>query len=217
VLGVGIIGGHNFSYNPKSWESFAGYFNGLLSPILAALAAIIAFLSLTHQIRESRKEASLNEQIQNSLKNIELIQRMIDSRWETIVKVCKVDWATEVLYAINKDNLEENLKKNAYLLPEVVVICRLFEDLSQSVQWYTALHKRKIDLENNEFPLREWSHFSTSLIKSQDKKLRFCYVYCQWVMDAASASKISEEHKKEVLIFLSFYEGLMEEGTLYAS
>lgn len=86
ILGVGVIGGAPFSLGAEEWESFASFFNNMLSPMLAALAAAIAFFSLALQIRESRKDASLNEQITNYLNHIALLQRMIEKRWVTYFK-----------------------------------------------------------------------------------------------------------------------------------
>jgi len=212
ILGVGVIGKTSFSFASKDWVSFSSYFNGMLSPILAAIAAAVAFFSLTHQLKIARQESSQNEQISNYLNHIKLLQSMIIKRWSTISKVTKMDWEEEPFYAINRNNVRQNLKNGVYLSSEVVVLFRLFKDLVDAMQWYTHLHKLKIDLNNQEFPKSEWSHFSTSLIRDQDKKMRFCYEYCLWLLE--EPNKQTDKHHKEILIYRQFYENLCSDGTL---
>lgn len=212
-LGVGVVGGAKFSFNAKDWVDFSSYFNGMLSPFLAALAAAIAFFSLSHQMRISRQDSSLNEQIANYLNNIKLLQAMIDKRWVTVIKVTQTDWETEPFYAINKGNIKESLVNSVYLSPEMIVLFRLLEDLVDAVQGYTYLHKLKIDLNQQSFPKNEWSHFSISLIREQDKKMRYCYQYCLWVLE--EPNEYYEKYQKELLIYRQFYENLKSEGTLF--
>lgn len=107
IVGVGLIGGASFSLGAEEWERFASFFNNMLSPMLAALAAAIAFFSLALQIRESRKDASLNEQITNYLNHIALLQRMIEKRWVTISNVGNNDWEKEPFSYIKRGFIRE--------------------------------------------------------------------------------------------------------------
>ena len=84
-IGIGVLGGSSFSLNSKDWVDFSSYFNGILSPILAAIAAVIAYYSLFRQITISRKESSLNEQISNYLNNINLLKSIILSESKLII------------------------------------------------------------------------------------------------------------------------------------
>ena len=208
TIGIGLIGGGEFSFEASSWHEFSGFFNNMLSPILAAFAAAIAFFSLTHQLRESRRDSSLNEQIANYLSHINLLQSMIEKRWKTINKVNQMDWEEEPFYAINSGDIKEKLSNSAYLLPEVVRLFLLFEDLVDAMQWYTHLHKEKIDLSKQDFPRNEWSHFSQSLIQEQDKKMK----YCMWLLN--EPIKQTERYQTELLIYRQFYENLVSTGTL---
>ncbi len=212
AIGIGVIGGGAFSFESSSWHGFAGYFNNMLSPILAAIAATIAFLSLTHQLKEARRESSLNEQIANYLNHLNLLRSMIDKRWKTINRVSQMDWEEEPFHAINRGNLKEQLTNAVYLSPEVVRLSRLFEDLADGVQWYTHLHKEKIELAKQDSPRNERSHFSQSLIQEQDKKMKFCYEYCLWLLEEPSDK--TDQYKREVLIYRQFYENLVSDGTL---
>lgn len=74
------------------------------------------------------------------------------------------------------------------------------------------LHKEKIDLSKLDFPRNEWAHFSQSLIQEQDKRMKYCYEYCLWLLEEPS-NKI-EQHEKELLIYRQFYENLISDGTL---
>ncbi|TXR53864.1 hypothetical protein [Reinekea thalattae] len=213
AIGIGVIGGGKFSFESSSWHGFSGYFNNMLSPILAAIAAAIAFFSLTHQLKEARRESSLNEQIANYLNHLKLLQSMIEKRWKTISRVNQMDWEEEPFYSINRAYLKERQIKSKYLALEVLRLCRLFEDLVDGVQWYTHLHKDKVDLAKQNFPRNEWSHFSQSLIQEQDKKMRFCYEYCLWLLE--EPSNIAEQYQKEILIYRQFYENLVSDGSLY--
>ena len=215
VIGIGVIGGGKFSFEALEWERFSSYFNNILSPILAAIAAAIAFFSLTHQLREARRESSLNEQIANYLNNIKLLQSMIDKRWKTIIRVNQMDWEEEPFYAINVANIKEKLNKLDYLTPEIIRLFRLFEDLVDAVQWYTHLHKEKIDLSTQSFPKNEWAHFSQALIQEQDKKMKYCYEYCIWSL--TEPTKQADKYYKEIIIYRQFYENLVESGTLNES
>ncbi|WP_144439552.1 hypothetical protein [Vibrio coralliirubri] len=213
IFGIGYLGNTELSFKASDWVDFSSFFNGMLSPILAALAAAIAFISLTQQLRESRKDASLNEQIGNYLNHINLLQGMIDKRWQTISKVNQTDWETEPFFAINRHNISESLVKSAYLSAEVVTLCKFMQDLTEAVQWYTQLHKQKLDLYSQEFPKKEWAHFSTSLVREQDKKMRYCYEYCLWMLE--EPNEFTKKYKDELIIFQAFYEGLVRGGTLY--
>lgn len=213
IVGIGVLGESTFSYESQDWVRFSNFFNGMLSPILAALAAAIAFFSLTYQLKIARQDASLNEQIANYLNHIKLLQGMIDKRWSTISKVTEKDWEEEPFYAINRSNVRQTSVKGVYLSPEVVILFQLFEDLVDAMQWYTRLHKLKIDLNSQEFARDEWSHFSTSLIREQDKKMRFCYEYCLWLLEEPSDQ--TEKYQKELLIYRQFYENLRSDGILF--
>lgn len=212
AIGIGLIGGRKFSFQASSWHEFSGFFNNMLSPILAAIAASIAFFSFTHQLRETRRESSLNEQIANYLSHINLLQNMIEKKWKTVNKVNQMDWEEEPFSAINITNIREKLIKSAYLSPEVIRLFRLFEDLVDAMQWYTHLHKEKIDISKQDFPRNEWAHFSQSLIQEQDKKMKYCYEYCMWLLNVPN--KQTERYQTELLIYRQFYENLVSSGTL---
>jgi hypothetical protein len=215
VVGIGTIGGASFSLSAEDWVNFSNYFNDMLSPILAALAAVIAYYSLSHQIRIAREDSSLSEQISNYLNNINTLKNIIDKRWNTVAKVCQRDYEEETFPAININNIKDSLKSNAYLAPEVIRLAQLFHDLEQAVLWYTNLHERKIELKKENFPRKEWVHFSLSLIREQEKKMKFCYEYCQWLH--TEPSKKTENYGTEVIIYTQFYENLCSNGTLFKS
>lgn len=212
ILGVGVIGGAPFSLGAEEWESFASFFNNMLSPMLAALAAAIAFFSLALQIRESRKDASLNEQITNYLNHIALLQRMIEKRWVTISNVGNKDWEKEPFSYIRYDFVGERKSNFFELVPDILRLCRLFQDLADGVQWYTYLHKSKIDFSNQSFPRNEWSHFSNSLIQEQDKKMKYCFEVSKVLVEMQEG--ISESEMREFVIYLDFYNHLVSTGTL---
>lgn len=212
MIGVGLIGGAKFSFGPKAWESFSGFFNNMLSPILAALAAAIAFYSLTIQIRESRQEASLNEQISNYLKNIEMLQRMIEKRWKTISKVSDKNWEDEPYAEISEGSIKEHREDIYNLAPDIVRLCQLFQDLANAIQWYTHLHRQKISGSEKDFPRKEWSHFSNSILQEQDKKMKFCYEVSQWFSQRQDI--VEPTYVKELLIYRDFYANLVGTGTL---
>ncbi len=213
VIGVGIIGGNNFSLTPKDWESFSTYFNGMLSPILAAIAAAIAFFSLTYQLNAARKETALNEQISNYIKHIDLLQGMIDKKWKAITNHTKVDWEEILFYEINREIIKSRLQGNANFTHDVIMLTRLFEDLIDAMQWYTHLHKQKIGSEAQSTQRNEWSHFSKSLIREQDKKMIFCYQYCSWIIDEHLDG--NKKYHKELLMYMQLYDNLINDGTLY--
>jgi len=215
IVGVGIIGKGEFSLTPKSWESFSIFFTGMLSPILAAIAAATAFFSLTYQLKVARQDTSLNEQIANYLNNIQILQSMIDKRWKTVSKITQVDWEEELYDEINLVNIKNRLQENINFTNEIIVLFRLFEDLVQAVQWYTFLHKSKIDLNNQNYPRNEWSHFSKSLIREQDKKMKFCYEYCTWILNEKESLQANIKNQTELHIYSQFYENLLNTGDLY--
>ena len=212
VIGVGIIGGASFSYNASAWVSFSSYFNNMLSPVLASIAAAIAFFSLTRQLSSARKDASLNEQISNYLNHINLLQKMIEKKWKTIISISNIDWEVEPFNFINKENIKDRLENESHLPQEAIRLFRLFEDLVDAMQWYTYLHKEKIDLYKGSHPKNEWSHFSASLIQEQDKKMKFCYEYCLWLIQEKAVQ--TARYNKELLIYSQFYENLIQSGTL---
>lgn len=212
IFGVGILGGAEFSLNANDWVSFSSYFNGILSPLLAAIAAATAFFSLTYQLNLSRKDSSLNEQISNYLKHIEILQRIIEKRWTVIKNFSNLDWESETFTSITEMNIKEKLLGFGFIEPEIIEMYRIFEDLVDAMQWYSVLHKKKIDLDKNYFPKSEWSHFSASMIREQDKKLKFCYEYCLWVL--SERSELHDDSSKEHLVFRQFYEGLKSDGIL---
>ncbi|HCH1532102.1 TPA: hypothetical protein NKQ35_004628 [Vibrio parahaemolyticus] len=212
AFGVGFVGKNDLSFKPSAWVEFSSFFNGMLSPILASLAAAIAFFSLTHQLNIARKESSLNEQISNYLNHINMLQNMVDKRWRTVTRVSKIDWEEEPFQAINIENIKESFSSNGYLAPEVIRLCGLFGELVDAMQWYTYLHKSKISLEKQEFPRNEWAHFSKSLIRDQDKKMRFCYQYCLWLNNEPNSR--NSRYQEEVLIYIQLYESLCQDGTL---
>jgi preprotein translocase subunit SecG len=212
IVGVGLIGGASFSLGAEEWERFASFFNNMLSPMLAALAAAIAFFSLALQIRESRKDASLNEQITNYLNHIALLQRMIEKRWVTISNVGNNDWEKEPFSYINRGFIRERNSNFFELIPDILRMCRLFQDLADGVQWYTYLHKSKIDFSNQHFPRNEWSHFSNSLIQEQDKKMKYCFEVSKFMVEMRDG--VSESEMREFLIYVGFYNHLVSTGTL---
>lgn len=211
-LGVGWIGGARFSLGPAEWESFSSFFNNMLSPVLAALAAAIAFFSLSIQIRESRKDASLNEQISNYLNHIGLLERMIEKRWFTITYVGEKDWEIESFSNINFRVIMKNNSKFFNLVPDILQLCHLFQDLVYGVEWYTYLHKSKIEFSDQSFPRNEWSHFSNSLIQEQDKKMKYCFELGKFFVE--SREGISESEVIEFRIYMDFYNNLIETGVL---
>ncbi|WP_078082655.1 hypothetical protein [Microbulbifer mangrovi] len=212
VIGVGIIGGSNFSSAPEDWAEFSTYFNGMLSPILAGVAAAVAFISINHQLSAHKQDSTQNEKISNYLNHIKLLQNMIEKQWLTITKVTKSDWEHEPFYAINKKNIKSNLLKNVYLSPEVNNLSNLFQDLVEAVQWYTQLHKSKIEFNSKDFVRSEWSHFSRSLIREHDKKMRYCYEYCNWLIEEPCAQ--TKKYQTQALSFRQFYENLCSNGTI---
>lgn len=212
IIGVGLIGGAKISFSPEDWESFSNYFNSISSPFLAAIAAIIAYLSLSSQIAQARKDASLTSQVSNQLSYIKTLQAIIERRWLVITKVTETNWEEEPYHAINRENIKNSLVKNIYLAQEVIPLCRFFQDLSDATQWYSHLIKQKIEEPAEAFPRSEWSHFSQSLILEQQKKMKFCYEYTVWLLDEPHSK--TSHYTKELLIFRQFYENLLKIGAL---
>ncbi|MFN4292469.1 MAG: hypothetical protein ACK4E7_16560 [Permianibacter sp.] len=208
IIGVGLIGGAKVSLAPQDWESFSNYFNSISSPFLAAIAAVIAYLSLSSQIEHARKDSSLTSQMSNQLNHIKILQAIIEKRWLVITKVTATNWEEEPFYAINRENIKSSLVKNVYLAQEIVPLCRFFQSLSEATQWYSRLMRQKLHEPAEAYPKSEWSHFSRSLILEQQKKMKFCYEYTVWLLDEPHSK--TNHYTTELLIFRQFYENLLK-------
>ncbi|WP_445359536.1 hypothetical protein [Microbulbifer sp. ANSA005] len=208
VIEILIRGDYVYTASPKAWESFAVYFNNISGPFLATIAAIVAYLSLQFQLNETRKLQSINQQAENYLKYISLLGGMIDKRWQVIYTYCDINFEHIGESVIDLNKLNE-LPNKQYMISDVVKLMKLFHDLSFAVQWYTSIHKKQIENNEDQFPMNEWSHLSNAFIRERSKQMKFCYYFGFSIK--GSLKKNSNEFK-EVIMYENFYENLESQG-----
>lgn len=207
---ISLKGGYAYSATPDSWETFAVFINNILGPVLASIAALVAYFSLQIQLKENRKSQSLNQQVENYIRHIALLGKMVDKRWKVINNYCGIDYEEIGDHIINA-SLLGRLTNKEHIISDVIILMQLFHDLQSAIQWYTHLHKQQISGSEFDFPRAEWSHFSNSLIREHGKKMKFCYYFGGAVKDRY---KHESKEYREILMFEGLYDNLNSEGVL---
>ncbi|WP_159084567.1 hypothetical protein [Dongshaea marina] len=181
--------------------------------VIVMTGTVISFNFVKTELKSIREESALSEQISNYLEYIKVLQFMIKKRWKSISVISEKNLENDSMVFINQflfdDYHEVKLMK---LSTEITYLCGLFRDLFDATKLYTDFHKRRVARGGNNLKDENWLNFSVSLIQAHDKKLKFCYEFCSFII--RSEVDLFEDGNEDLLKFIDFYETLKRNGTL---